>query len=72
MGRFFERNAATPAAPVAEPADVRPRWGKPTRCPACGKPGYLDTLDLVRGVMRQHCPDCWHEWETSEAESVPA
>jgi hypothetical protein len=52
--------------------DHRPTWGKPSRCPECGEPGYLDHIDLVAGFMRQHCPVCWHEWETLEIETAGA
>lgn len=58
--------------PVIDVRDTRPTWGKPTRCPSCDAAGYLDELDLRHGVMRQHCPDCWHEWETLESEALPA
>ena len=43
-------------------------FGLPTRCPACGKPGYLDRIDLVDRVMFQHCPWCSTNWQVSEAE----
>lgn len=67
MGRFFRRHEAI----ELRTGDRRPQWGKPTRCPACDGPGYLDRLDLGAGIMRQHCPTCWHEWETLEAETLP-
>lgn len=38
-------------------------WGMPTRCPECGDFGYLDTVDVERGVMHQHCPSCWAKWD---------
>lgn len=59
---------------VAEEQQTRARtgpvWGKPSRCPACDQPGYLDHIDLVRRVMYQHCPDCFHRWEIAESETV--
>jgi hypothetical protein len=71
MGRFFKRSDSTiDLRPSA--VEARPVWGRPTRCPNCGGRGYLDQLDLNAGVMLQHCPDCWHEWQTPEAETVPA
>ncbi len=47
-------------------------WGRPTRCPACHAPGYLDRIDLVHNVMYQRCPDCDHRWETAESEVTTA
>jgi hypothetical protein len=40
-------------------------WGMPSRCPKCGDYGYLDHIDLVDEVMRQHCPTCWYKWTIS-------
>lgn len=51
----------------APPAAV---WGLPTRCPACGDFGYLDRIDVVAEVMFQHCPTCWHKWETHRSETT--
>ena len=45
-------------------------FGLPTKCPACGKPGYLDRIDLVDRVMFQHCPWCSTSWHISESELV--
>ncbi|HSL56980.1 MAG TPA: hypothetical protein VK866_03985 [Acidimicrobiales bacterium] len=45
-------------------------WGLPTRCPACGDFGYLDRIDVVNEVMLQHCPTCWHKWETHRSETT--
>ena len=44
------------------------QWGLPTHCPKCANPGYLDSIDMNRRVMHQHCPKCWHKWTTTEAE----
>jgi hypothetical protein len=52
----FERNAQSV------------RWGLPSPCPECSKPGYLDHIDPFREVMFQHCPSCWHKWETARAD----
>lgn len=41
-------------------------WGMPSRCPECGDFGYLDTVDVERRVMFQHCPSCWAKWEITE------
>jgi hypothetical protein len=43
-------------------------WGKPTRCPECGGPGFLEHIDLRKGVMYQKGRECEHRWEISEAE----
>ena len=68
--------AATPAPSTQANATRLPNtkleWGKPSRCPSCGSPGYLDKIDLVRRVMYQHCPSCMNRWETSEAEILEA
>ena len=61
--------------PVEEPVvDLRDRprfeFGYPTPCPACGNPGYLDSIDLTARRMYQHCPACWNKWVTSEDEVV--
>ena len=50
------------------PSRAEIQWGLPSRCPECGDYGYLDQIDLVNEVMRQHCPTCWHRWETSKAD----
>ncbi|MGE0879689.1 MAG: hypothetical protein AB7L13_04120 [Acidimicrobiia bacterium] len=47
---------------------ARMEFGKPTRCPKCASPGYLDLLDLNRRTMSQHCPTCLHRWEITEAD----
>jgi hypothetical protein len=51
-------------------ADPARRFGYPTPCPACAAPGYLDSIDLTRRVMFQHCTTCMTKWETTEAELV--
>lgn len=58
------------AAPTPEPA--RLEFGFPTPCPSCGGRGYLDSIDLKRRLMFQHCPSCFTKWETHEAELVDA
>jgi len=45
-------------------------WGMPSRCPACGDFGYLDRIDVVNDLMFQHCPTCWHKWETHRSETT--
>ena len=65
-----EREPAAESAPAAQARKAI--WGRPTRCPACDSPGYLDRIDLVNRVMFQHCPNCRQRWETPESETVPA
>ncbi len=59
-----------PEAVEAAPSPAAPKmiWGKPTRCPECGGPGFLEHIDLRKGVMYQHGRECEHKWEISEAE----
>lgn len=45
-------------------------WGFPTRCPECGDYGYLDRIDVRLEVMYQHCPTCWHRWETPRSATI--
>lgn len=52
----------------APPPPTRFEFGFPTLCPECAAPGYLDSIDLSDKVMYQHCPTCWHQWSTTEAE----
>lgn len=47
-----------------------PIWGFPTRCPECGEYGYLDRIDVRLELMFQHCPSCWHRWETHRSATV--
>lgn len=71
------RSAARPPETIdltAEGTAARPKqeWGRPGRCPACGGRGYLDHIDMVDRVMYQHCTECGHRWEVSEAEILAA
>lgn len=54
------------------PAEVKPEWGFPTRCPDCGEHGYLDRIDVVHEIMFQHCPSCWVKWETPRSATIDA
>ncbi len=81
MGLFRRRPRSAPAEAVI---DLRQRlahvdeqldaasgpWGRPTRCPVCAAPGYLDRLDLVDSVMYQHCPECGERWTTRDPEAA--
>jgi hypothetical protein len=63
--------APEPQAEVIEavpPASPKMVWGKPTRCPECGGPGFLEHIDLRKGVMYQRGRECDHKWELTEAE----
>jgi uncharacterized protein (DUF983 family) len=54
------------------PTFTKFEFGLPTRCPECGQPGYLDSIDLTEKRMYQHCPSCFTKWETTEAELTAA
>jgi len=47
-------------------------FGYPTPCPECGGPGYLDSIDISRRVMYQHCPSCFNKYQTTEDELITA
>ena len=51
----LEANAEDMPPPPPAPKMV---WGKPTRCPECGGPGFLEHIDLRKGVMYQHGREC--------------
>ncbi len=68
LWRKRSRQEAPPPAARRPTGASRPAFGLPTRCPHCATPGYLDRIDLVDGVMFQHCPACSHRWQTTEAE----
>jgi len=62
---LFSRKASKPV--VVDLRDQAP-FGLPTPCPECGSHGYLDGIDVKRGIMFQRCPTCFAKWETSEAD----
>jgi uncharacterized protein (DUF983 family) len=45
-------------------------WGIPGRCPQCNGRAYLDRIDVVERMMFEHCTECGHEWNVSEAETA--
>lgn len=47
-------------------------WGRAARCPECGGIGYLDRVDLVDRVQYEHCTECFHKWQVTEAETAKA
>ena len=51
-----------------KPIATKLEFGLPTRCPSCGEPGYLDSIDLTEKRMYQHCPSCFTKWETTQEE----
>lgn len=52
---------------TAPAIDDEPKVAKPGACPKCAGPGYLDHIDLVTRVQRQHCRACGSVWEISIA-----
>ena len=72
MGLFNRKEEE--AEPVVDLRDAKPalEFGYPTPCPECGGPGYLDSIDLSRRVMYQHCPSCFTKYEVTEAELISA
>jgi len=59
--------AAEPVIDLAEAAPKQ-RWGLPGRCPECSGVGYLDGISMATRTMFQHCTECGHKWETTQAE----
>lgn len=57
---------------LRQKAPAKLEFGLPTPCPACGKPGYLDSIDLTEQVMYQHCPTCFTKWQTAERDLAEA
>ena len=68
---LFKKQPHEPAVDLRKPKPVQ-QFGFPTLCPACGGPGYLDSIDVTRRVMYQHCTTCLAKWETTEDELVKA
>ena len=48
------------------------RFGAPGRCPVCGEPGFLDYVDLKRGVSDSSCRNCRVTWNYARAEDGTA
>jgi uncharacterized protein (DUF983 family) len=68
MGLFSKKKPEVVDIRAAAPRQKKLEFGMPTRCPSCGEPGYLDSIDLSRQLMFQHCPACFTKWETTEAD----
>ena len=52
----------------AEPVPPRQRFGAANPCPQCGKPGFLEHVDIIDRIQYEHCPDCGHKWSQTENE----
>lgn len=68
MAIFGKRRDGGPPVVDLREQRAEPEFGRPTRCPRCGRPGYLDHIDLRARAQHQHCPSCEHRWVTTEAE----
>jgi hypothetical protein len=55
---------------MARAEERREVWGRPSRCPRCNGVGYLDRVDLVDRVQYEHCTECFHKWQVTEADTV--
>jgi hypothetical protein len=31
-------------------------------------PGFLEHIDIIDRIQYEHCPDCGHKWQQTEAE----
>ena len=70
MGLFGRKKATV--IDLRESQSAKLEFGLPTPCPSCGEPGYLDSIDLSRSRMYQHCPACFTKWETAEQDLIEA
>ena len=68
---LFKKNSEDAVVDLREEKPAL-QFGYPTPCPECGGPGYLDSIDLTRRVMFQHCPSCFTKYETTEDELISA
>lgn len=48
------------------------RFGAPGRCPQCGEPGFLDYVDMKRGISDSSCRACGIAWNFTRAEDGTA
>jgi hypothetical protein len=61
--------AAPPVSPaLLEAASCDPG---PEPCPTCGGPGYLDYVDLARGIQRHRCHPCEQHWISAITRIAP-
>ena len=70
MGLFNRKEPSEDAVVDLRQATAALEFGYPTPCPQCGGPGYLDSIDISRRVMFQHCPSCFTKYETTEDELI--
>ena len=56
--------SATPEMTVAEAVHTAHavRFGAPGKCPVCGEPGFLDYVDIKRGISDSSCKACRVTW----------
>ena len=71
MGLFNKKHQDEAVVDLREPKPVL-QFGYPTPCPECGGAGYLDSIDVTRRVMFQHCTSCFAKWQTTEQELISA
>ena len=71
MGLFKKNQAEEVIVDLREQKPAL-EFGYPTPCPEGGGPGYLDSIDLTRRVMYQHCPSCFTKYEVTEDELISA
>lgn len=62
-----QADTTAPAAPdvtVGEAVAVAHgvRFGAPGKCPVCGEPGFLDYVDMKRGISDSSCRSCRVTW----------
>ena len=71
---LFRKEKDSQEQPVVDLRDRKPtlQFGFPTPCPECGGAGYLDSIDVTRRVMFQHCTTCFAKWQTTEEELISA
>jgi hypothetical protein len=65
--RSHARTSAYPPESAASEVEAS-HWGYPGPCPECDSMGFLDHVDLVNRIMREHCPHCRASWEVREAD----
>ena len=71
MGLFNHKETEDAVVDLREPATPL-QFGYPTPCPECGGAGYLDSIDITRRVMFQHCTSCFTKYQVTEEELISA
>ena len=73
MGLLNRKQQQEPVVDLRDPKPkVTQQFGFPTLCPECEAPGYLDSIDVTRRIMYQHCTTCSAKWQTTEDELISA